>query len=266
MTPSSPRVLVWVDGAFVDEPETTPAIAPLDDVVLVGAGVFETIGIRNERPWHRRRHLERLESSASRVGVAVDRHTVDEGIDAVTARWPAADGRLRVTVTRAGKVIVAAHPRPLVDEAAVVVTAPWPRNERSPLSSAKTTAYLENALAFDYAHTHGATEALFLNTRGEVCEGSRTNVFAVCGGRLVTPPLSAGCLPGVTRALVLEYGDAEEATLMPADLLDADEAFVTSTLRGAQPVATVDGVAIGPGIGPHTRRVARVLDELDDDA
>jgi branched-chain amino acid aminotransferase len=260
------RELVWVDGGFVAAPRTTPAVAPLDDAVLVGAGVFETIAIRDGRPRHRRRHLDRLESSAVIVGIGIDRHTVDEGIDEVIERWDADEGRLRVTVTGSGTVIVAASPRPPVDGVAAMVTAPWPRNERSPLAGAKTTAYLDNALAFAHASKHGANEALFLNTRGEVCEGSRSNVFAVCAGRLVTPPRSSGCLAGVTRALVLELGDAVEATMSPADLLDASEAFLTSSLRGAQPIATIDGVPVGDGTWPRATRVARMLDALTADA
>ena len=113
-------------------------------------------------------------------------------------------------------------------------------------------------LAFEYAHECGATEALFLNTRDEVCEGSRTNVFAVCDGQLVTPPLSAGCLAGVTRALVLEYGGAVETTLRLSQLMAASEAFLTSALRGAQPITAIDGIAIGGGAASHTHeRVAR---------
>jgi branched-chain amino acid aminotransferase len=266
MTADAARVVVWVDGSFVAAPTTTPAVAPLDDAVLVGAGVFETIAIRGAQPRHRRRHLDRLHASAAIVGVAVDRRTVDRGIDAVLARWEATDGRLRVTVTAGGTVIVAASPRPLIGDVAVMVTVPWPRNERSPLAGAKSTSYLENTLAFAHASSRGANEALFLNTRGAVCEGSRSNVFAVRDGRVVTPPLSAGCLAGVTRALVIEYGGAVEDTLTVDDLLSADEAFLTSALRGAQPIATIDGTHIGSAVRPHTRRVARVLAELDADA
>jgi branched-chain amino acid aminotransferase len=266
VTPSSPSPLVWVDGAFVESPATTPVITALDDAVLAGVGVFETIALRGGDAFHRRRHLDRLRSSARIVGVALDLALVDAGIDAVRSRWGAQTGRLRVTVTGGGAVIVSASVAPLVDEVATVVTAPWPRNERSPLVGAKTTAGLDNTLAFAHARSRGATESLFLNTRHEVCEGSRTNVFAVCDGRLVTPPLSAGCLPGVTRALVLEHGGAVEATVTPDELRAASEAFLTSALRGAQPIATIDGAPIGTGTRPHTQRVARMIAALSADA
>jgi branched-chain amino acid aminotransferase len=258
--------VVWVNGAFIANPATAPSVAALDDGVLVGRGVFETLSIRDSVAYARRRHLQRLHASAGIVGIAVDIAHVERGIDAVLSRWAAPMGRLRVTVTAGGATIVVASAVVPIDATAAVVVAPWPRNERSPLAAAKTTASVDNVLAFEYAHERGATEALFLNTRDEVCEGSRTNVFAVCDGQLVTPPLSAGCLAGVTRALVLEYGGAVEANLRLSQIMSASEAFLSSALRGAQPIATIDGIAIGRGARPHADRVARLLAELSADA
>jgi len=259
--------VVWVNGDFVATPATTPAVSALDDGLLVGRGVFETLSLRHQGvAFGRRRHLQRLLASARIVGITVDIVQIERGVDAVLSRWGPRPGRLRVTATAGGATIIVASGVVSVDETAAVVVAPWPRNERSPLAAAKTTAYVDNMLAFEYARERGATEALFLNTRDEVCEGSRTNVFAVCAGKLVTPPLSAGCLAGVTRALVLEYGGAVEATLRLPQLMAASEAFLTSAPRGAQSIATIDGIAIGGGARPHTARVARVLAELSADA
>ena len=258
--------VVWVNGAFVAAPASTPAVTALDDAVLAGLGVFETLSIRHGVAFARRRHLQRLRSSAGIVGVALDTARVDNGIDAVLSRWGPRPGRLRVTATAGGAVIVSAGAVVLADAIATVVVAPWPRNERSPLAAAKSTAYADNTLAFNYARGHGATEALFLNTRGEVCEGSRTNIFAVSAGRLVTPPLSAGCLAGVTRALVLEYAGAVEASLDLSDVMTASEAFLTSSLRGAQPIASIDGITVGTDVRPHVERVSRVLADLNADA
>jgi branched-chain amino acid aminotransferase len=266
MSPAPDTAVVWVDGAFVAASATTPAIAALDDGLLIGRGVFETLCIRHGAAFARHRHMQRLVNSAAIVGVVADTARIERGIDAVLSRWGARDGRLRVTATGGGAVIVAAHDVLPTDAVASVVVAPWPRNERSPLAAAKTTSYVDNALAFEYARDRGATEALFLNTRDEVCEGSRTNIFAVCNGRLLTPPLSAGCLPGVTRALILEYGGASEETLDMTRISHASEAFLTSALRGAQPIATIDGIAIGDGGWPHGARIARLLADLSVDA
>ena len=86
-----------------------------------------------------------------------------------------------------------------------VVVLPWRRNERGALAGLKTISYLENGLGLRYATERGADEGIFANTVGNLCEGCGTNVFVVHDGQLVTPPLSAGCLAGVTRGLVLEW-------------------------------------------------------------
>ena len=93
----------------------------------------------------------------------------------------------------------------------VLATVPWVRNERSAVAGVKTTSYAENVVALAHAHARGASEALFLNTQGRVCEGTGSNVFAVVDGAILTPPLSSGCLAGVTRDLVIEWCGAEEA-------------------------------------------------------
>ena len=136
-----------------------------------------------------------------------------------------------------------------------LVTVPWPRNERSAVAGLKTTSYAENVVALAYAHEHGASEAVYLNTVGQVCEGTGSNLFAVIDDRLVTPPLSSGCLAGVTRALVLEWTDAAEADIMPADLARASEAFICSSTRDVQPVNAIDGRDL-PAPGKVTTAVA----------
>ena len=123
---------------------------------------------------------------------------------------------------------------------------PWTRNERSAVAGLKTTSYAENVVAVEYAHQRGASEGLFANTRGELCEGTGSNVFLVVGGRILTPPLASGCLAGVTRALVIEWCGAEEATLSMSDLAAADEVFLTSSTRDVHPVSALDGRAL-PG-------------------
>ena len=123
---------------------------------------------------------------------------------------------------------------------------PWVRNDRGATAGLKTTSYAENVRALAYAHERGASEAMFANTRDELCEATGSNVFVVRDGVVVTPPGSSGCLLGVTRALVLELaaraGHRDRARPpLPVDALrDADEAFLTSTTREVQPIAAVD--------------------------
>ncbi len=147
-----------------------------------------------------------------------------------------------------------------------VVTVPWPRNERGATAGLKTISYAENVRALAYAHEHDATEAIFLNTRGELCEATGSNVFVVVDGTVLTPPGDAGCLLGVTRALVLELCDelgiaAAEQVLAADALATGDEAFLTSSTREVQAISAVDGVAL-PAPGPMTRRLAAAFTEL----
>jgi branched-chain amino acid aminotransferase len=118
--------------------------------------------------------------------------------------------------------------------------------------SAKTGAHLPNVLALREARAAGAHEALLLDGQGFVTEGSTSNVFAVTGGRLRTPPLAAGILEGVTRGVVLRLArqagvPAEEAPLRPEDLEGSDELFITSTVREIVPVTRLGGRSVGTG-------------------
>ncbi|NEE51568.1 4-amino-4-deoxychorismate lyase, partial [Streptomyces sp. SID8455] len=119
-------------------------------------------------------------------------------------------------------------------------TVPWTRNERGALTGLKTTSYAENVVALARARERGASEALFPNTVGRLCEGTGSNVFVVLDGRIHTPPVASGCLAGITRALAVEWTGAEESDLPMEVLAEADEIFLTSTLRDIQAVHRVD--------------------------
>jgi branched-chain amino acid aminotransferase len=125
----------------------------------------------------------------------------------------------------------------------------------------KSNNLLNNALAMQEAYAAGAEEALMLNQAGELAECSQSNIFLVKDRSVMTPPLSAGLLPGITRAFVLdltgELGlSGEERRLTPEDLWSADEVFITGTTREITPVVTIDGRAIGRGTpGPTTQRL-----------
>ncbi len=269
---SDTGTVAWVDGRVV---VGEPAIRP-DDRGLWGDGVFEALKVVDGVPFALRRHLDRLVASASPIGLTFEIDAVRAAIDGVLPS--AAQFRspcwLRVTVT-AGPAKMAAGDRPIVPTiiAAVaplapwrpvtdVVVLPWRRNEHGALAGLKTISYLENGVGLRYARDRGAEEGIFANTAGSLCEGTGTNVFVVRDGRLVTPPLSAGCLAGVTRALVLEWiPDIVEADL-PIDVLsECEEAFVTSTSRDVHPIATVDGRRLADAPGARTRQAMTVFAE-----
>jgi branched-chain amino acid aminotransferase len=134
-----------------------------------------------------------------------------------------------------------------------VAVAPWPRNERGPLVGLKTTSYADNVVALQWAHAHGADEALLANTVGELCEGTGSNVFVVLDGQVLTPRLASGCLAGITRDLVLEWTQAAEAEIALVTLYEAEEVFLTSSTRDVQAVTSLDGLP--RQVGPRTRSI-----------
>ena len=140
-----------------------------------------------------------------------------------------------------------------------VVMAPWPRNERGATAGLKTISYADNVVALAHARARGAGEAVFANSAGRLCEGTGTNVFVAIGDRLLTPPLSSGCLAGVTRELLLEAGVAGEEDLDPSGLAHAEEAFLTSSTREVHPIRAVDGRPLPRCPGPLTQRAAEAF-------
>jgi branched-chain amino acid aminotransferase len=264
---------VWVDGSM--KPADEPIVTAFDHGLLTGDGVFETLRVRDGLAFAVRLHLERLARSATAMGLpAPDPSMLRQAIDAVIAANGIRDGRIRVTVTggpaplgsdRGGggcTTIVAGGSLSAWPPSADVTVVPWPRNERGALSGVKSTSYGENVVALAYARAHDASEAIFANTAGQLCEGTGSNVFVVSGGRLLTPPLSAGCLDGVTRGLVIMAAGATEEDLPIATLANADEAFLTSTTRDLQPIRAVDGIVLPACAGPVTLAAQAAFDEI----
>lgn len=251
--------VVWANGRLVAPDE--PAISALDHGLTVGDGVFETLKVVGGQPFAMTRHLDRLERSAAGLGLdAPDRDAVRDACAAVVAQL--GDDRvhrLRITYTAgqgplgsdrsdgASTLVVAASPAPAWGGGTTLAVAPWPRNEHSPLTGLKTTSYADNVVALSWAKRRGAGEAVFANCAGRLCEGTGSNVFVVMDGRLLTPPLSSGCLAGITRGLVIEWCGAVEEDLPIDAMAEADEVFITSSTRDVQAVTAVDGRSIQPG-------------------
>jgi branched-chain amino acid aminotransferase len=268
---SSP--VIWLDGGLV--PLDAARISPLDHGLLVGDGVFETLRVYGGTPFAWRRHYERLSASGGGLGLALPSSAaLRAATDAVLAANDLDDARVRITVTGgpspAGSsrgnapptVLVVADPVVRPTDPAHVVVVPWVRNERGACAGLKTVSYAENVRALAFAEAEGADEAVFANTRDELCEATGSNVFVVRDGVALTPPAASGCLLGVTRALLVECGAAEEAVLSLDDLRTATEAFLTSTIREVQPIATVDGAPLARCNGPVTQRAAAAFTGL----
>ncbi|PKW25465.1 aminotransferase class IV [Phycicoccus duodecadis] len=276
-------IRVWVDGARV--PADGPAVSAVDHGVTVGDGAFETAKVVDGRPFALTRHLARLDRTMAGLGLPpADHDLIRAGVAAVLAGEPIAFGRLRWTVTagpgplgsdrlasRLTHIVTAVpHERPAPSGA--VVTVPWVRNERSATAGLKTTSYADNVVALARAQEQGAVEAVFANTRDELCEATGSNVFVVLDGVVRTPPLSSGCLAGISRALLLEWCAADGLEVreedLPLDVLQrAEEVFITSSIKDVMPVSAVDGRAL-PAPGPVTAAVqgvwARHAERTDD--
>jgi branched-chain amino acid aminotransferase len=265
-------VRIWLDGALRDA--DAARVSVLDHGLTVGDGVFETVKAVGGRPFALTRHLLRLARSARGLGLPEpDLDEVRRACEAVLADRPLPLGRLRITYTGGlsplgsdrgsapPTLVVALGEGTTRPDSTAVVTVEWTRNERGALAGLKTTSYAENVVALARAHEQGASEALLANTAGNLCEGTGSNVFVVLDGELHTPPLSSGCLAGVTRALAVEWTGAQETDL-PLDVLGrADEIFLTSSLRDIQAVHRVDGRDLPGAPGPVTAKAMRIFQE-----
>ncbi|MGO3485321.1 MAG: aminotransferase class IV [Cellulosimicrobium funkei] len=258
------NLVIWADGRLVAPGEV--ALSAVDHGVTVGDGVFETCAVFDGRAFALTRHLRRLARSAAGLGLdAPDERRVLDGVEAVLAEADARTragagpvGRLRITVTAgvgplgSGRtpgeqtVVVAVGPA-VIRPSGRAVRSPWTRNERS------AVAGLADAVG------KGGDEALLANTAGDLCEGTGANVFVERGGELVTPPLSSGCLAGITRELLLEWAaedglPAREARPgeLPFAVLDEVTAgesalLLTGSVRNVQPVTWLDGADVAAG-------------------
>jgi branched-chain amino acid aminotransferase len=271
-------VKIWVDGELLDA--DVARVSPLDHGLLVGDGVFETLRVYGGTPFAWTRHLERLAASAAGLGLAVpDASALRADAERVIAANAILEGRLRITVTGGpsplgsergdgpATVVIAASPAREWPPTEAVVVVPWARNELGATAGLKTISYAENVRALAYAHEHGASEAIFPNTRGDLCEATGSNVFVVHDGAVATPPPASGCLLGVTRALVVELCATlaiacDEQTLAVDALRDADEAFLTSSTREVQSISRVDDRDLPRAPGPVTERLDAAFRDL----
>lgn len=272
---------LYLNGKFIDHTEA--ALDPLDRGVLLGDGIFETIRCEEGQLLLHGGHFARLARNARLTQMTLP-HTAQELLD-IGQQVLDANGltlaRLRITVTRgelgaspeigsaktAPTVLVSAAP---IDQAAIDAkraagwngaTVPFPLNHRSPLAQVKTTSYQERLLARHAVRAKGADEGIFRNTEGHIAEGVMSNIFAVIDGRVCTPPVDDGALPGIIRLKIgllcarlgLEYS---EDSLTPRQLRNATELFCTNAVMEVMPLVTLDEIPVGDGTpGPIAARL-----------
>jgi branched-subunit amino acid aminotransferase/4-amino-4-deoxychorismate lyase len=254
--------VICVNGSFMAAPEAV--IPVLDGALLYGQGLFETILIKNGKPELLEKHLKRLARSSGELAIALS-FTMDElsgMLDETIKRSGCETGAARLTLTagvEGGKSNCIIHMRPLPYKQEHYVKGfkagflSIRKNERSPLAGHKTTSFFENILARREARARGLDEGIFLNTLGQVAEGSVSNIFFVKDETVITPDIESGPLPGIMRGKVMEICrqkgiQVEERKVLPGELQGCEEAFITNSLLGVMPLVNIDNRTLGGAI------------------
>ena len=268
---------IYIDGKYYDE--RTAKISVFDHGLLYGDGIFEGIRAYHGLVFKLKEHIDRLFCSAKSILLEVPMTHADMMAATVETcrRNKVRDGYVRLVVTRgvgtlglnpnrcknpsviiiAGKIQL--YPAELYQQGMEFVTVPTTRNLHSALNPAiKSLNYLNNIMAKIEANNAGCEEAVMLNAEGFVAECTGDNIFIVKEGQLLTPPLAAGALYGITRRVVMELGaraglKVAETDLTRYDLFNAEECFLTGTAAELMPVVKIDGRVVGAGTpGPVT--------------
>src|SRR5213082_3077677 len=263
---------IYIDGKFCSEVDAKVSV--FDHGLLYGDGIFEGIRFYNGRIFRLEEHLERLWDSARSIclEIPMSQRAMTEALIETVQRNDLRDGYIRLIVTRGignlglnpeqckkpSVIIITAqialYPEAVYRNGLTVVTCATRRTNPSALNPAvKSLNYLNNVMARIEANQANADEALMLNDEGNVAECTADNVFIVKRGQIFTPPITAGALRGITRAVVFEIAaetgiKVTEADITRHDVFIADEAFLTGTAAEIIPVVKADGRLIGPGL------------------
>lgn len=258
-----PEGSVFVDGELLPVARMTLDLS--DPGVQSGLGVFETIAVREGIPVDLDEHLARLARSASALAVPFPAAPILERQSTrIAEEVEGGFGWLKIVLIRSGRSAVFGGPMDRAEEGrpASAIVLPWSRSLDDPLVGVKSLNYAAFALGLEEARRRGADEGLWRNTRGHLVEGCSSNVFVVRGRKVFTPSASDGILAGVTRAKAIAAVRAmglilHEGKVRMKRLDEADEIFLTSSLRAVRPLVRVDGRPVGRGEpGPVTREVA----------
>jgi len=262
--------IIYLNGDLI--PRTQAKLSPFNFGFLYGYGVFETMRAYNGSIFRLDGHLARLHDAAKTLGMANELSAFDleKACSDVLKANNLTDARIRLTLTLGeGDIIpnpdtcsgitvfIAARkltpiPAKTYQQGYRAILSSNRRNSRSPLSRLKSTSYLENFLARQEAKDAGVDEALLLNEKGFVSEGSRTNIFLMSCQMLITPSIESGALPGITREVVLELANSLGITTLVkqaevGELFTASEAFLTSSTIEIMPLTWLDNKPIGSG-------------------
>jgi branched-chain amino acid aminotransferase len=275
--------IVYLNGDFL--PLKEAKISAIDYGFLYGFGLFETMRAYNGSIFRLEAHLNRLAKSAEKLGIEIDVPSLQAAVTETIRKNSLKEARVRLSVSAGEGSLIpdphsCAHPTVLViarkyvayssdiyEKGFQAIFSTARRNIQSPLSSMKTANYLDCLLARQEAKDAGVDESLLLNEAGLLSEGSMSNLFLVDRGRLITPPVNAGILPGITRGVVLELAPSlgikvVEKDVLPEKLTNSEEAFLTNSLIEIMPLTMIMGRSVGTGMpGTLTRRLAEAYRE-----
>ena len=265
MTTSFSASLASVDGEIM--PASTASIPATDEGLLRGDGVFEVLRVYDGKPYAFEEHMKRLERSASNLRLPLDLEAVRADAHRLLAHAGVGPAHelLRILVTRGGRRLLLTEPRSVMPDRARLGTITY--SPTRVLDGIKSLSYAANMLAGRLARERGFDEALLVTPHGRVLEAPTSSIFWIKDGEVLTPPLSEHILASITRKLIMDVSGAVERPCPLEELLSADEAFLASTVREVQPVASIDDRPFDGGT-PVTSRIAgevtaRIRAELD---
>ncbi len=232
---------LWQDGREVDRWEISTSRDPTESGFWLGDGLFETMLALNGQIFARDRHMSRFIASLKHLQLG-DRD-FNAGLDRALQWLDGRTGRIRLTRTSDDHIFVFAKEHELSAKPVVLTLFPTPVESNGILVGIKSLSYGVNALALRLARSEYAEDALFKNHRGEVTESALANLLAWDGSTWWTPVLTSGCLPGVTRELLVEYFRVEERAIKVEELHQMQGLALSSSLRGVQPVSQFQGTS-----------------------
>ena len=265
------------------------SISVMDHGFLFGDSVYEVVSTHNNHPCFLDKHLDRLNNSAQAISLTIphDREWFREQLKLTLVAAGNEESYIRIIVTRGiGEINidpsscespniilivmdVTSYSQSFYEKGIQVALVSIKRNPVDSLNpNIKTGNYLNNVLAKMEAEKLGAQDAIMVNPWGYLTEGTTSNLFFVCDGHILTPSMDCGILSGITREIIIQLAKEnglhiEEGKWPGAELLKADEIFLTGTIKKVMPVSHLDGRPVGSGKpGPITLRLLRLYDDL----
>lgn len=278
------EIEIYISGTYY--PKSDAKISVYDHGLLYGDGVFEGLRAYSGKVFRLEQHIDRLYDSAKAIllTIPISKAEMTEAVQETIKRNDLADAYVRLVITRGSGslgldpnrtsdpqvIIIADHialyPKELYENGLEIITAATIRNHPAALDPRiKSLNYLNNIMAKLEGQLAGCAEALMLNHRGEVAECTGDNIFVVRSGRIVTPPVDAGILEGITRGTVIELArqidiDVAEVAMTRHDIYTADECFLTGSAAEVIPVIKLDDRPIGDGaVGPITKQLSQAF-------